>query len=47
MKDGKPVLDTSIFADKLKPEEKHQSLSKESELYKAVQNLLDDYFKPT
>lgn len=44
-KDGKPNLDTCYFADQLQdPKEKHQPLRKDSELYIAVQQLLEDYF---
>lgn len=46
MKDGKPVLDTSYFADQVEsPEEKHRNLSPESELYIGIQGLLIDYVK--
>lgn len=44
MVDGKPKLDTSFFADQIEnPEEKHKYLSPESDLYKGIQKLLDDY----
>ncbi|WP_088834373.1 hypothetical protein [Paenibacillus tyrfis] len=47
IKDGKPVLDTSlcIFADKLnRSVEKVMPLNETDELYIAVQRLLDDYY---
>jgi hypothetical protein len=44
LKNGKPVLDTSLFSDQVEnPEEKHKRLSPESELYKGIQELLNDY----
>ncbi|WP_103109482.1 hypothetical protein [Brevibacillus reuszeri] len=44
MVDGKPKLDTSFFADQIEnPDEKHKYLSPESDLYKGIQQLLDDY----
>lgn len=46
MKDGKPVLDTSSFADKIDNlNEKQKNLNKDSELYIAVQQLIIDYFE--
>lgn len=45
IQDGKPVLDTSFFADQLEgPEKKHQRFEKDSELYIGIQSLLDDYY---
>lgn len=44
MVDGKPKLDTSFFADQIEnPDEKHKKLSPESDLYKGIQQLLNDY----
>lgn len=46
MINGKPKLDTTFFADQLEnPEEKHRNISPESELYKDIQQLLNDYLK--
>ncbi|WP_077324078.1 hypothetical protein [Virgibacillus siamensis] len=43
---GKPKLDTTYFADQLvKPEEKHRNISPESNLYKEIQQALNDYIK--
>lgn len=45
IQNGKPVLDTNFFADGIEnPEEKHRYLKKDSELYMAIQQLLNDYF---
>lgn len=44
LKNGKPILDTSFFAEQVdNPEEKHKNISSESELYIGIQKLLDDY----
>ncbi|MFF0828717.1 hypothetical protein ACFYU8_18070 [Brevibacillus sp. NPDC003359] len=41
---GKPKLDTSFFADQIEdPNEKHKRLSPDSDLYKWIQQLLEDY----
>ena len=46
IKDGKPVLDTSFFADQIEnPDEKYKVLKKDSDLYIAVQQLLNEYFE--
>ncbi|WP_404456982.1 hypothetical protein LG329_19480 (plasmid) [Virgibacillus necropolis] len=46
MINGKPKLDTTFFADQLEnPEEKHRNISPESELYKDIQQLLNNYLK--
>lgn len=43
---GKPVLDTTFFADAIKdPEKKHRDLNKDSDMYKSVQQLLEDNFR--
>ncbi|NUJ19349.1 hypothetical protein FKN04_22720 [Bacillus glycinifermentans] len=40
---GNPKLDTSFFADKEEnPDEKHKNLFPESDLYKGIQNALND-----
>lgn len=45
VKDGKPVLDTNFFAEQVEnPNDKHQKMSKDSELYQAVQKLLDEIY---
>lgn len=42
---GKPVLDTTLFADAIEnPEEKHKYLSKDSELYQAIQQLIEEHY---
>lgn len=46
MKNDNPSLDTSYFADQLKKtDEKHRSLSPESDFYKQIQQLLNEYVK--
>jgi hypothetical protein len=46
LQDGKPVLDDSFFANRMKDEnEKHRTLDRESELYKGIQKLLNEYFE--
>lgn len=45
VQDGKPVLDPSFFAEQQKYfEQKHQRMDKNSDLYKAIQQLLEDYY---
>ncbi|MGY3386770.1 hypothetical protein ACVWZB_004724 [Paenibacillus polymyxa] len=45
VQDGKPVLDPSFFAEQQEdPELKHQHMDKNSDLYKAIQQLLEDYY---
>jgi hypothetical protein len=45
VQDGKSVLDDSFFADQIEDkEEKHRKLNLESDLYKGIQKLLDEYF---
>jgi hypothetical protein len=45
VQDGKPVLDDSFFANQIEDkEEKHRKLNMESDLYKGIQRLLDEYF---
>lgn len=44
MVEGKPILDTSYLADQGEdPNKKNEKLSPESEVYKYVQKLLDEY----
>ncbi|WP_404456912.1 hypothetical protein LG329_19335 (plasmid) [Virgibacillus necropolis] len=46
MINGKPKLDTTFFADQLEnPKEKHRNISPESDLYKDIQQLLNNYLK--
>ena len=41
--DGKPVLDTSLFANQVEdPSKKHRFLSKDNDIYKGVQILLNE-----
>lgn len=43
---GVPKLDTTFFADQLEgPEEKHRNISSKSDLYKDIQQLLNNYIK--
>lgn len=45
VKNGRPVLDTSLFAEQVEnPNNKHKKLDKDSELYQAVQKLLDEIY---
>ncbi|MGG1442152.1 hypothetical protein ABE354_08835 [Brevibacillus laterosporus] len=42
---GKPVLDTSFFADTIEESElKHKYLSKDSELYQAIQQQIEEHY---
>lgn len=46
MKNGKPVLDTTYFADQIEDtKKKHRNLPKGSKMYKAIQNALSNYIK--